>query len=476
MLTLSSKSGPRSAGRSTHEGVAVVWLHGLVAVACGTSGKSWAAPEPAQDATALGEALLQAMAALKPGRRTVTMAVAHLRLRHQHLDLPPLRANSRQRYLERQVSRIPGLEGPQCWSFRTAVPITTPEAVLLSLLPRSIHDQLAQACTRAGLVLQHLIPLSDLLLSSPGPADRQDPGHGFRLIATPVAGRIEMAVSGPGGRAVLARSSGSGPADSQGDGGLEVLRTAQFLQQTYAKAIEIFQWLGPGPGPALPAAVRRVDDTWTTRAWAEQLLTLDPRAAVNLVSRDQREAAGRRVIQASHRVLAMLGALGAGGFLVFADQLARHHTSNQRLLQAQVDRQAEREEQLRQEILRVGERQQMAEFITSSRPPMPLWLLAGLTEVVPRSCQVTEFEARWDAGRWRHRITGRSRDGSGIPADRIAAMSVHLAQAPFCSRLEGPGLPSREPGSPTNWTHQIRNLVATPETGPSTFLMEGTVE
>lgn len=476
MLTLSSKATTRIGRRSPRHGLAVVWLHGLVSVACGTSGRIWSAPEPAPDTSALGEALLQAMAALRPGRRTVTLAVAHLRLRHQHLDLPPMRGGSRQRHLERQVSRMPGLEGPQCWSFRTAVPITTPEAVLLSLLPQSLHDELAQVCLRAGLVLQQLIPFSDLLLATPGPEGWQDRGAGLRLVAAPVAGRIEMAASGAGGCAVLARCSGPGPADSPMDGGLEVLRTAQFLHQTHAKSIEAFQWLGPGPGPGLPAAVRQVEESWTPRAWVEQLLFLDAASAVNLVSRAQREAAGRRLAQASHRVLAMLGVLGAGGFLVFADHVARRHADEQRLLRSQVARHAEEEQSLHRDIGRAIERQEVNEFINPSRPPMPLWLLAALTEFVPPSFQITAFEVQWEAGRWRQRIMGRHRDGSGIPADRLQGMKARLGREPFAVNTEASGSAAETSAPPADWTHQIRNLAARPVIGPNTFLLEGTLE
>jgi len=476
MLTLSSKRPPRATRRTSGEGLAVVWLHGVFCAVCAATGRSWISPEPAQDPDAVGRALLQAAASLQPAGRSLRMAVAHAKLRHQHLDLPPMRPGFRRRYLERQISRIPGIEGPHCWSSRPAVPITGPEAVLLSLLPRSLHDELVRVCACAGFAIQQLLPFSELLLASLRAADCDDPVDGFQLAAAPIAGRIEMAAAHRDGRALLARSSGPRAADAPDDGGTEVLRTAQFVQQTFSHPIERLHWIGPGPVPAFSAIKRPAEDAWLPRAWAERLLEWNPRSDGNLLSRDQREAAGRRVVQASHRALALLGVLGAGAFLVFADQSARRHGSDQRRLQIQMARLAEREQALRQEILRFEEQREIAAFVAPSLPPMPLWLLAALTEIIPQSFQVTEFEVRRDSGRWNYRIAGRDRAGAGVASVRVAEMGATLAGAPYFAQTAKSAAQPAASAPSTNWTQLLRDRLAKPRSEPATFRLEGHLE
>ena len=446
----------------------VSWLHTrLVAVTGPEAARThWTSPAPVSTPGELGEALRAATAALQPSERTLDLVMAHPRLLHQRVDLPPMRPSLRQRYLERQAGHLPGLGDPMRWSGRPAVPVATREAVLITFLPRALADALCDASRKAGLELRSLIPFSELLLDVAHslPGSRTE----FRLVATHLSGTTEMAVTRGDGLALLARSAGMQRTGGGVSMTAELHRTAQFVEQTFSHPVDRRCWLGPAGAEQSPEGFESVPGAWDAADWTRRAAQRGNPTGVNLAIRDPWEQPGRRLVLRTHTLLAVLGLVGASTFLVFADRTARQEHEILRTLRREAAHLAAREAELREPMERLRRQRALVHLAGSPPPPVPLWFVATLAPRIPGTLQLTNVAIeRRDSG-WRYRVAGRHRRDPGDRADAVASLSATMSGDPFFARVEAP-----PPTDPAPWAAQVRTLGSGPRGVSAVFLLEG---
>ena len=330
MLRLENRSAPqvRPSSRAADR-LAVAWLHGELAVTefgDGGTRTVWTSPKPVVHVRDLGPTLRAAIEALGGSARSISMVLAHDDLVQCRTEMPRMRASERQRFLQRQVEQAPSPAPPLHWASRPAVAAGTPDAALLLLMPRALHDAIVSACTENGLTLRLLIPFAELLgHCRPG---AEDSGEGFLLLVSNVGRSTELLVMHSDGTPVVARTGTSDPTTGNVRLMGEILRTLQFVQQTFETPVARICWLGSDSMPAgasgnaaIQTISRWVPEAGTAEYWAGRLASLTDFQAINLLALEQRQASSRRWVTRMHRTLATLSLVAAAGFLAYAERV-----------------------------------------------------------------------------------------------------------------------------------------------------------
>jgi len=129
----------------------------------GSIAATWERPEPLEDLAGLTAVLREAAERTRPTSRRVALVLAHPRLSHQIVEVPPTRGWAVERFLERRVQAIKPFEGLAAWSSQPALPTRNANARLVDLLPKDVVDQIGQGCAAAGMQLERIIPATAVL-------------------------------------------------------------------------------------------------------------------------------------------------------------------------------------------------------------------------------------------------------------------------------------------------------------------------
>lgn len=467
------------------ERLGVAWMQGELAVAVSGVDKSqglWVSPNPVQDAESLGRALREAVLRTGFKGRAVSLVVTHPRMIQRRIEMPRMRGGTRQRFLQRQAEHSPGSEGPIHWVCRAAVAASPPEAVVMHLLSRRLHDELVGACTSAGLDLKVVVPLGELLLSAAPSGELSRNEHALIVACLP-RGLEVMALRGDG-IPMLGRTIGDGRSDDSNRVTGDLHRTLQFLEQNFARPVDRIWWLGScppdpagtTPSPLLPQA-RAVPGDFNPAHWARTVSTLPVSHPANLLSRDQHEARGRRALHTVHGMLSVVSVLLAVVFCLFAERVQRREQAALRRLRQERIRLESRERELEPRIASIQGQRSLLHAAGNEPPPVPLWFIGHLGRISPAELRFTNASVQICEGGWRFRLGGNVRPSTNPAFVGLVGLSNALAGAPFNSQWLPPS--RTNPGTDAevvHWTRRLRGGRSESHPEPKGFLMEGLLQ
>lgn len=457
--------------------LAVAWLHGELAMVAG--GAAWVAPQPVPDVIALGEALREGVARTQFTGRTISLALAHPRVVPRRLEMPPLRGVMRRRYLQRQADQSPSHEGPAHWVCRPAMPSTAAEAVVMNLMPRRLYDDVVAACRKAGLDLTLLVPFSELLLGAlPLGAATADE---TALLASAWSGVVEMVVIQGDGVPLLARSASD---DRAGDGTRlagDLNRTLQFVQQNFSRPPGTVWWLGapitadsPSSRSLLSMGVQFAPGEFAALDWARRTAQLSAACPGNLVTREQQEASGRRVLGSVHQILSAVSLVAATIFCLYAETMRHRENAAARRLELELTRGEERDRIMQAEVGLVRDRRAFLGVVGSEPlPPLPLWFLGYLGEAAPGVLRLTNVVVQVRDEGWQFRIAGVGRSNRETFHFGLGQLSNALTGDPFVAQWIPAHGEGRASETPASWAARLRDPKTDRSAADQHFSLEG---
>ncbi|MBL9175760.1 MAG: hypothetical protein JNL10_19610 [Verrucomicrobiales bacterium] len=487
MLRLENRTPPRRQPRTrgSHP-LAVAWLYGELAVAVMEDGREcavWTAPEVVAHPRDLGPSLQTALKSLGSSARTVSMVVAHEELIQCRVEMPRMRGSLRQRFLQRQVDLAPSPCPPLHWASCPAAAAATADAALLSLMPRTFHDAMVCALVNNGLTPTWLVPFSDLLgKCRPGAEDFSEE---FILHVAAIGTRTELLVIRGDGTPVVTRTST--PELASGNTRLtgEVLRTLQFVQQTFGNPVSRICWLGADSMPAgargnasIEAISRQVPEAGSARYWAGQLASLPDRHGINLLAPEQRQASGRRWVTRMHRALAAFSLLAAVTFLIFSEQVRSQEQSTIRRLKDQLSPLERREQELRLQA-QAHDRQRAVIRLDQESPGSlaPLCILGKIGDQLPSELRLTQVQVLSRDPGWTLKISGQTRPATASIRDPLNRFSNSLCDSPLFVQWSQPSDSGKSAESRDAWRMRWTEAwpVASTPKAPTGFVLEGRI-
>src|SRR5437879_3361390 len=137
----------------------VSWLNGQVKAASVDRGSvkgTWERPGLVADFAGFSGVLAEAVEQTKTDAKQVAMVLAHPRLSHQVVEVPPTKGWTLQRFLQRRVQNLKTFEGEAAWASQPSMPTKNTNALALHIFPKSVADQLTAACEELDLQLVRL--------------------------------------------------------------------------------------------------------------------------------------------------------------------------------------------------------------------------------------------------------------------------------------------------------------------------------
>lgn len=466
------------------ERLGVAWIQGELAVA--VSGEEdtrglWVSPNPIPDAESLGGALREAVLRTGFKGRAVSLVVTHPRMIQRRIEMPRIRGGTRQRFLQRQAEHSPGGDGPLQWVCRDAVAASTPEAAVMHLVSRRLHDELVGACTAAGLDLKALVPLGELLLSAPLGELGQDE-HALMVACLPKG--LEVVGLRGDGVPLLGRTIGDGRQEDANRIAGELHRTLQFLEQTFARPVDRIWWLGPcapdstgkAPSPLLPQA-RAVPGDFNPAHWARKVAMLPGNHPANLLTRDQHEAKGRNALNKVHGVLCVVSVLLAAFFCLFAERVNRREQAALRRLHQERIRLESRERDLQPRIASIQGQRSLLQAAGNEPLPVPLWFIGYVGRLSPADLRFTNLSVQTCEQGWRFRLGGLFRPSTNPASVGLVGISNALVGDPFHSQWLDPSRTNQgTQAEGVHWTRRLQDGRSESRSNPSGFLMEGLLQ
>lgn len=487
MLRLENRSTSQT--RPTIRGanrLAVAWLHGELAVAASGNGGTrtvWTSPEAILQVRDLSPALKAAIESLGVPARSLSMVLAHDDLVQCRIEMPRMGASLRNRFLQRQVEQAPSPAPPLHWASRPAAAAGTPDAALLSLMPQAFHDAVVCACTENGLTPRLLLPFAELLgQCRPG---AEDSSGGFILLVSTVGRSTELLVIRSDGTPVVARTGTSDPSSGNARLTGEILRTLQFVQQTFGEPVSRVCWLGPNSMPAgasgnasIQAISRSLPEAGDAGYWAGRLASLPDSHAINLLAPEQRQASSRRVVTTMHRALATLSVVAAAGFLVFAERVRTQEQSTIRRLKDQLGPLELQEQNLRQRAEAHASQRALLQLAQGSPGARaPLCILGQIGRQLPQELRLTNVQIVSRDNGWDLRVSGQVRTSIHSLQDSLHAFSNSLRNSPLYVHWSQTSNAVPASGARGAWNARWAETLGTPspQTPHGGFTLEGRI-
>lgn len=458
------------------------WMHGrieAVAVQRGEPTGTWEKSGVGDDPAQFGEWVKEAAARTGYRGGTVTLLLAHPRLTHQLIEVPPARGSALRGLVERQVEKSKVFEGAPAWAYQPALPTKNSQSVLVHLFPRDLLDRLVSETQRAGLHLVGVTPSTAVLHAQIGRLPlKQDE---VALVAGDAGGMTSVVVGRADGQLLMARSLDGTRTRDKGGVAVDMSRTLLFVSQQFGVNVAGVWWFGPGTSERLaelngqlPVAVQASPEEHRPVYWAEESARLGPAQSPNLISAEVRRAPQQRAALRVTALVALLLAAGALATAAFCEVLVRTERAAMRdleLRQAQLQSQHRELQRTHQKLER---RSQWAQAVLDGRPaPVPVWFLAYLSEAVPTELVVTNLHLRQEGARWQLQLAGGMPSATNaaqamIAGERIAEMTERLRSGPFQVSLTA-GAPdpveASEPARPKSAIEMIAVWAARPAPG-----------
>ena len=431
----------------------------------GTIASTWERPEPLEDLAGLAAVLREAVERTRPASRRVALVLAHPRLSHQIVEVPPTRGWAVERFLERRVQAIKPFEGQAAWSSQPALPTRNASARLLDLLPKAVVDQIGQACTAAGLQLQRIIPATAVLSAQLRelPLEKDE----VALLAAVTGTTTTVVIGRRDGRVCLARVLNSTWSAQPERVAMDLTRTVGFVNQQSGLTVSSAWLFGAGAelevtylSSALKMPVRTSPVPASPFYWAEQALKLPVKDDGNLVTREAREAPRRRrimAVTAAIVVLVLVASLAGAGFL---EVLRRNELDTIAALDSDIAKLQRRVGELEQREAQLKSKRGLVEFVRDGTlPPVPGWFLGYVSEAVPQSLVLTQLRVARTNDQWLVNLTGSLHPTTNpTPAmvlrQAVASLTNELAAGPFHLKIHRSSV-DEAPAPPAGPKHQF---------------------
>jgi hypothetical protein len=504
-----------SPGQST---LSVSWLGNqfrALAVHRGQVEAAWSSPEPVEGTHNFHTLIRRAAAETNYKGTTVSLVLAHNRLVHQLIEVPPAKGAALQKLVSRQAQQQNLFPGEAVWSAQPAESGKTAQRLLLNLFPKALLTELTGACDRAGLFLTAVMPVPALLQGQLAELPGKD--DDVTVIAAETGDTTTVLVGRGDGRVLLSRTLAGTWNTNLARMALDLKRTVLFVNQQFAVNVGHVWLFGANAAQHAPAVQEAVQlptapspTPWTENYWATELLRLSVSEPQNLVTREQQMAPQRRL---AARVLAVASALilaVAAGVIYYLHRLEIRQQAN--LTQAeeesnQLQIQRRKLEELHADLAR---RRTMVGVVVEGRhPPLAAWFLAYLSEATPPDLVITnlQFQREPTPGQpagpapsapWRLRLAGTlqpSTTGATPPPQAlplaVTAFTNRLKSGPFkveflAPPADGPGPHRGAPAPAATNLFQRLGLASPPPPTPSpatnpppnadSFTLEGLVQ
>lgn len=496
-LRIPSRSGANSIPSSLST-LSISWLNKqfkAVSIHRGLVEGTWERPEPIEGTSHFESLLREAIQNTGFRGQSVTLLLGHQRLVQQPLDLPPVKGTALTKLVQRQAAQQKVFQGEAAWAYETANSPKGTQRVILHLFPRILLGQLVNACRKYDLHLRAVIPPSAVthyqLSQLPAAKDEVD------LLAAETGGSTTVVISRNDGQMILARTLPCSWNEDVDRTAVDLNRTILFASQQYGVTIKKEIWVfGSGAREKILGLQNKlqllvkpspVDDT--PFYWAIETAKLRPTSAPNFISADQQKAPQRRVfakVVAAGTVVVMVASLAATAYAFFQARQERKNVIHQR---EQLFKLQNHHKDLQIRNYELQRRQQISTLIVDQTPaPVPVWLLAYLSEAVPADLVLTNLHVARTNGLWQVQLAGaavpNAAPGTNAPGPEsaIELFRSALVRGPLKLELQAPtnkepaATLEKKPTAATELFNRARSALGeetTPAAQPSHFLIEG---
>lgn len=427
--------------------LSISWLNKqfkAVAIHRGLIEGTWEKPEEIEGASHFEGLLKEAIKHTGYRGQTVTLLLAHQRLVQQLVDLPPVKGNALIKLVQRQAAQQKVFQGDAAHAYELAPSPKGMQRVILHLFPRILLGQLSAACRTHGLHLRAVIPPSAVVRHqmSTLPANKDD----VDLLAAETGGTTTVVIGRNDGSILLARTLPGTWNDDVDRLAVDLNRTILFAGQQYGLTIKKELWLFGHGAPEqslqlqeklqLMVKLSPTDDT--PQYWATETAKLNPSVVPNFVSAEMQRAPQRRVFARVAAVGTVFLFLASLCFSAYALLQARQEAENIKRLNQQLNKTQARLVELQRHNYDLARKHEISTIIVDHRPaPVPVWLLAYLSEAMPADLVLNDFSVVQTNDAWQVRlagmVTGTSASANANPIDFFRSQ---LKDGPFAISLE----------------------------------------
>jgi hypothetical protein len=297
------------------------------------------------------------------------------------------------------------------------------------------------------------------------------------LLAAETGGSTTVLIGRGDGQVLLARTLPGTWNENAERLALDLNRTVLFANEQYGAALHQGIWLFGQGAPEHAETIQhflqaaRISPVeFTSFYWAGEAPKLHSPSSPNFISPKLQKAPQRRAFataMAAVVVLVLLLSLGGSAFLHFQ---ASQEAANVRTLSEQLTRVEARHKGLQQRHADLERKQRALGLVVDNQsPPVPVWFLGYLSEVVPSEMVVTNLSVKREESLWRVRLAGSFQkfDKPFAPAQRsaaVAALTSQLVQGPFHLSFSGPEkgqeAPAQDKARATDFGSWVAKLAA----------------
>ena len=449
----------------------------------GAVARTWEGGAGIDDAPGIAAAIKEAVQKIQPAGKQVAMVLAHPRLSHHVVEIPPVKGWKLDQFLQRRATSLKAFEGEVTWSRQAALRTKNADARLMHLLPKPALDQWVRACEAAELQLVRVIPAAAVLASQLKqlPLEKDE----VTLLAGETGISTTVVIGRRDGQPGLSRVFWSGWGLQLEATAVELTRTIGFAEQQSGLTVTSVWVFGPGAKERLPdlqrllkIPVKLSPVEWTPFYWAEQAAKLPEKDDGNLISPELQQAPQRRRFLTATTIfllLLLLLAIGAAGLL---EMLRRGQLQSLETLKAEVTRQQARKADWDKRYAVLAHQKEIVRMVTQEKPPpVPGWFLGYLGDAMPDELVVTDLRVTRTNNLWAVHLAGAVQVTNNTPENVLAGYRVltnALVSGPFHFEITRSALDERGPNAP-------RRTATVPATGaaavvPETnhqFLLEG---
>lgn len=390
------------------------------------------------DFTGLAAVLTEAVAATQAEGKEACMVVAHNRLSHQMVELPPIKGARLETFLERKAAGLKTFEGDAAWSWQNALPQKNSNAATVHLLPKAYLNQLNTEFARSRMQLVRLVPAAAVLANQLKDLPIAD--DEVVVLAAETGSTTTVVVGRKDGRVCLVRVLRARWDQNPETIAIDLNRTIGFAEQEAGVTVASVWLFGESAAKHTPAIqvllrqpVKLSPVACTPYYWAEQAGNLPDKDNGNFISLAQREAPMRQRLSKVTAVIlfaALLVAIATAGFC----ELRRKAELNQiKEQEADLVKLQERKRDWEEKTSELERKKELVRVVSEQRvPPVPAWLLGYLAEALPDELALDSFRVARTNDFWAVAMSGRYQP----PADQPPGKSTTTEVTKFAERLK----------------------------------------
>lgn len=464
--------------------LSISWLNShfaALAIHRGVVAGTWERAVTAEDVADFAGLIREAVQKTNYHGTTVSLLLASPQMAQQLVDVPPVTGSDLKKVIQREVQQQQLFSGEAAWIFQSSLTSKGVQRVILHLLPKTLLDQLVQACRQNGLHLNSVVPVSAVLHQQLArlPLNKDD----VALLAAETGGCTTVVVGRADGQLLLIRTLLGDWNENAERLALDLKRTTAFTTQQYGLQINRGVWLfGPNAAAQARTLQRQIETPVAVSPvesqpayWAGESAKLRPAISPNFIGLELQQAPQRRVfakVVAASTGLVVLAAL-AGAMLMHLQ--ARQEAANIEILRQRAGQlQVQRRELAQRNTDLAGKEQWLKRVMDDPLPPVPAWLLGYLSEAVPADLVVTNLHVKQESNSWKLQMAGTLQatgqpaapatltNAVGLLADRLATSPFHLTilkrsdrEYPASEKAGGSGSRPSRTGSPPVMTNQF---------------------